>query len=98
MFFSIYLSDKRIVPAEMKTQQWLLPETTANFNELPLQYNGVCGYTLVNRDGLILPGTFLIIHQCHIMKGILMFLVFSNLGIWVKTLLDDPPYTLSEAY
>ncbi|XP_075940902.1 cilia- and flagella-associated protein 206 [Anarhichas minor] len=49
-------SDESIVPAEMKTQEWLLPETTASFNELPLQYNGVCGYTLVNRDGLLLPG------------------------------------------
>ncbi|XP_041815147.1 cilia- and flagella-associated protein 206 [Chelmon rostratus] len=49
-------SDDRIVPAEMKTQEWLLPETTASFNELPLQYNGVCGYMLVNRDGLLLPG------------------------------------------
>ncbi|TDH00149.1 hypothetical protein EPR50_G00184970 [Perca flavescens] len=49
-------SDERIVPAEMKTQEWLLPETTANFNELSLQYDGVCGYTLVNSDGLLLPG------------------------------------------
>ncbi|XP_038582408.1 cilia- and flagella-associated protein 206 [Micropterus salmoides] len=49
-------SDERIVPAEMKEQEWLLPETTASFNELLPQYNGVCGYTLVNRDGLLLPG------------------------------------------
>ncbi|XP_039982150.1 cilia- and flagella-associated protein 206 isoform X2 [Xiphias gladius] len=49
-------SDERIVPAEMKTQEWLLPETTASFNELSLQYDGICGYTLVNRDGLLLPG------------------------------------------
>ncbi|KAM9338822.1 cilia- and flagella-associated protein 206 [Symphorus nematophorus] len=49
-------SDERIVPAEMKTQEWLLPETVASFNELPLQYNGSCGFTLVNRDGLLLPG------------------------------------------
>ncbi|XP_074471140.1 cilia- and flagella-associated protein 206 [Sebastes fasciatus] len=49
-------SDERIGPAEMKTQEWLLPETTASFDELPLQYNGVCGYTLVNSDGLLLPG------------------------------------------
>ncbi|XP_042359814.1 cilia- and flagella-associated protein 206 [Plectropomus leopardus] len=49
-------SGERIVPAEMKTQEWLLPETTASFNELPLQYDGVCGYTLVSRDGLLLPG------------------------------------------
>ncbi|XP_044025589.1 cilia- and flagella-associated protein 206 [Siniperca chuatsi] len=49
-------SDEPIVPAEMKEQEWLLPETTTSFNELLLQYNGVCGYTLVNRDGLLLPG------------------------------------------
>ncbi|XP_070843425.1 cilia- and flagella-associated protein 206 [Chaetodon trifascialis] len=49
-------SDDCIVPAEMKTQEWLLPETAAGFNELPLQYNGVCGYMLVNRDGLLIPG------------------------------------------
>ncbi|XP_070705854.1 cilia- and flagella-associated protein 206 [Pempheris klunzingeri] len=52
----IVSSDERIVPAEMKTQEWLLHETTASFNGLPLQYNGICGYTLVNRDGLLLPG------------------------------------------
>ncbi|XP_065804796.1 cilia- and flagella-associated protein 206-like [Labrus bergylta] len=45
----------RIDPGEMKSHDWLLPETTASFNELPLQYNGVCGYT-VTRDGLLLPG------------------------------------------
>ncbi|XP_040920656.1 cilia- and flagella-associated protein 206 [Toxotes jaculatrix] len=49
-------SGECIVPAEMKTQEWLLPEQTVSFNDLVLQYNGVCGYTLVNRDGLLLPG------------------------------------------
>ncbi|XP_068610132.1 cilia- and flagella-associated protein 206 [Brachionichthys hirsutus] len=49
-------SDQRIVPAEMKPQEWLLPETTANLNQMPLQFNGACGYTLLKRDGLILPG------------------------------------------
>ncbi|XP_035015010.1 cilia- and flagella-associated protein 206 [Hippoglossus stenolepis] len=49
-------SDERIIQAEMKTQEWLLPEATTSFNDLLLQYNGVCGYTLVNRDGLLLPG------------------------------------------
>ncbi|XP_023254504.1 cilia- and flagella-associated protein 206, partial [Seriola lalandi dorsalis] len=47
-------ADERIVPAEMETQEWLLPEATASINHL-LQYNGVCGYTLVSRDGLLLP-------------------------------------------
>ncbi|XP_060931407.1 cilia- and flagella-associated protein 206 isoform X2 [Limanda limanda] len=49
-------SDERIIQAEMKTQEWLLPEATSSCNDLLLQYNGVCGYTLVNRDGLLLPG------------------------------------------
>uniref|UniRef100_UPI003AAA57EB cilia- and flagella-associated protein 206 n=1 Tax=Centroberyx gerrardi TaxID=166262 RepID=UPI003AAA57EB len=49
-------ADDRIDPFEIKTQEWLLPETTANFDKLPLQYNGVCGFTLVNKDGLLLPG------------------------------------------
>ncbi|XP_062247204.1 cilia- and flagella-associated protein 206 [Platichthys flesus] len=49
-------SDERIIQAEMKTQEWLLPEATSSFNDLLLQYNGVCGYTLVNHDGLLLPG------------------------------------------
>ncbi|XP_056284443.1 cilia- and flagella-associated protein 206 [Pseudoliparis swirei] len=49
-------SGERLAPAEMESQDWLLPETTVGFNELPLQYNGVCGSTLVSRDGLLLPG------------------------------------------
>ncbi|CAJ1077515.1 cilia- and flagella-associated protein 206 isoform X1 [Xyrichtys novacula] len=52
----IVSSDERIDPAVMTANDWLLPETTAKFNDLPLQYNGVCGYTLVSRDGLLLPG------------------------------------------
>lgn len=75
VFPPLCLSGERIVPAEMKTQEWLLPETTASFNELPLQYNGVCGYTLVKRDGLLLPGTVLMVHQCDIRKAIWMFLL-----------------------
>ncbi|KAF7658360.1 hypothetical protein LDENG_00013520 [Lucifuga dentata] len=49
-------SDEQIDPAEMSTHEWLFPETTTNFDGLPLQYNGMCGYTLVNKDGLLLPG------------------------------------------
>lgn len=47
----------------MKAQEWLLPETIASFNELPLQYNGFCGHALVRRDGLLLPGIVLFIHN-----------------------------------
>uniref|UniRef100_A0A8C3G4B0 Cilia- and flagella-associated protein 206 n=1 Tax=Cyclopterus lumpus TaxID=8103 RepID=A0A8C3G4B0_CYCLU len=50
------LPGERIDPAEMETQEWLLPETTVGSDELPLQYDGVCGSTLVSRDGLLLPG------------------------------------------
>ena len=46
----------------MKTQEWLLPETIVGFPDLPLEYDGVCGYTLVNSDGLLLPGAVLMIH------------------------------------
>uniref|UniRef100_A0A3P8YKT7 Cilia- and flagella-associated protein 206 n=1 Tax=Esox lucius TaxID=8010 RepID=A0A3P8YKT7_ESOLU len=49
-------SENRIDPSEIKTQEWLLPETTTNFDKLLLQYNGICGYTLVKKDGLLLPG------------------------------------------
>ncbi|XP_077366018.1 cilia- and flagella-associated protein 206 isoform X2 [Festucalex cinctus] len=49
-------SGERIDPAQLKQHEWLHPETTDNLTELPLQYNGFCGYTLVNKDGLLLPG------------------------------------------
>lgn len=40
----------------MKSYEWILPETMANFVQLPLQYRGMCGYTLVEKNGLLLPG------------------------------------------
>ncbi|KAF7208940.1 cilia- and flagella-associated protein 206 isoform X2 [Nothobranchius furzeri] len=46
---------ERMDPAQMETQEWLTSETTTNLTGLPLQYNGFCGYTLVHRDGLLLP-------------------------------------------
>ncbi|XP_034018687.1 cilia- and flagella-associated protein 206-like [Thalassophryne amazonica] len=48
-------TDERMNPAEME-QEWLLPETGRGFNQLPLQYGGFCGYTLVSTDGILLPG------------------------------------------
>ncbi|XP_030638490.1 cilia- and flagella-associated protein 206 isoform X2 [Chanos chanos] len=48
-------SEDKIDPSEMMSCEWFLPETTANFDTLPLQYRGVCGYTLVEKDGLLLP-------------------------------------------
>ncbi|XP_063079816.1 cilia- and flagella-associated protein 206 [Engraulis encrasicolus] len=49
-------SENKIKPTEYKNQEWFLPETTANFDQLPIQYKGVCGYTLIEKDGLLLPG------------------------------------------
>ncbi|KAM8841997.1 cilia- and flagella-associated protein 206-like isoform 1-T1 [Synchiropus picturatus] len=49
-----------IDPEEMENKDWLLPGRTECFNELPLQYNGLCGYTLVKTGGLLLPGNPLI--------------------------------------
>uniref|UniRef100_A0A672GDE8 Cilia- and flagella-associated protein 206 n=1 Tax=Salarias fasciatus TaxID=181472 RepID=A0A672GDE8_SALFA len=55
--------DERVDPAEMKMRdedEWLWPEA-ADFSRLPLQYSGFCGFTLVDRDGLLLPGTLLLL-------------------------------------
>ncbi|XP_077443397.1 cilia- and flagella-associated protein 206 isoform X2 [Stigmatopora argus] len=49
-------SSERIDPRHLKQYEWLHPEPTKNITDLPLQYNGFCCYTLVNKDGLILPG------------------------------------------
>ncbi|XP_066514992.1 cilia- and flagella-associated protein 206 [Hoplias malabaricus] len=49
-------AEERVDAEEMKSSQWFLPETTANFDKLPLQYRGVCGHTLVEKDGLLVPG------------------------------------------
>lgn len=43
--------------AEMTACEWLLCEREADIVDLPLQFNGFCGYTFVSRDGLLLPGT-----------------------------------------
>ncbi|XP_062857153.1 cilia- and flagella-associated protein 206 [Trichomycterus rosablanca] len=49
-------SEERVDPVEMNSCEWFLPETTANFDKLPLQYRGMCGYTLITKNGLLLPG------------------------------------------
>ncbi|XP_061560005.1 cilia- and flagella-associated protein 206 isoform X7 [Phycodurus eques] len=49
-------SGERVDAAQRKQHEWLQPGTADSLSELPLQYNGFCGYTLVNKDGLILPG------------------------------------------
>ncbi|KAK2151646.1 hypothetical protein LSH36_356g06008 [Paralvinella palmiformis] len=40
---------------EVNKHEWLFPETTKNFNKLPLQYKGYCGWALVTSDRLLLP-------------------------------------------
>ncbi|XP_053877385.1 cilia- and flagella-associated protein 206 isoform X3 [Malaclemys terrapin pileata] len=42
--------------SDFKEQEWLFPETTANFDQLLIQYRGFCAHTLAEKDGLLLPG------------------------------------------
>ncbi|XP_014883617.1 cilia- and flagella-associated protein 206 [Poecilia latipinna] len=49
-------SVEQIDPNLVNTQAWLLPHANDRLKELPLEYNGFCGYMFVNRDGLLLPG------------------------------------------
>ncbi|XP_076016270.1 cilia- and flagella-associated protein 206 [Genypterus blacodes] len=73
-------SGECIDPVKMAAHKWLFPETTMNFNELPLQYNGVCGYALVKRDGLLLPGN----PHIGILKHKEKLYVFSSKEVAVK--------------
>ncbi|KAL0967306.1 hypothetical protein UPYG_G00250550 [Umbra pygmaea] len=66
-------SEDRIDQLEMKLQEWHFPETTANFDKLPLQYNGFCGYRLV-KDGLLLQGN----PSIGVLKHREKFYVFSS--------------------
>lgn len=69
----------------MNTQDWLLPETTVRFDELPLEYNGFCGYTFVTKDGLLLPGVLPITHKIEGVKregcNINLFCLICSQGI-----------------
>uniref|UniRef100_A0A8C5CMP2 Cilia- and flagella-associated protein 206 n=1 Tax=Gadus morhua TaxID=8049 RepID=A0A8C5CMP2_GADMO len=49
-------AEERVNVQEVRGRQWLFPGTTGNFSKLPLQYRGMCGYSLAARDGLLLPG------------------------------------------
>ncbi|RVE71023.1 hypothetical protein OJAV_G00070520 [Oryzias javanicus] len=49
-------SGEQIDPAQAETKEWLMPEAASSYSDLPLQYNGFCGSTLVSSDGLLLPG------------------------------------------
>ncbi|XP_044913753.1 cilia- and flagella-associated protein 206 isoform X2 [Felis catus] len=46
----------RVRPVDFRKQEWLFPETTANFDKLLIQYRGFCAYTFATTDGLLLPG------------------------------------------
>ncbi|XP_033632882.1 cilia- and flagella-associated protein 206-like [Asterias rubens] len=48
--------EHRVQPSDFKRVEWLFPETTKNFERLPLQYRGYCGWALVRFDRLLLPG------------------------------------------
>ncbi|XP_074642939.1 cilia- and flagella-associated protein 206-like isoform X2 [Tubulanus polymorphus] len=49
------IPEECINPDEFKKQEWLFPETTKNFNRLPLSYKGYCGWILVTSDRLLVP-------------------------------------------
>ncbi|KAE8602640.1 hypothetical protein XENTR_v10014067 [Xenopus tropicalis] len=46
----------RVNPSDFPTQEWFFPEYTANFERLPFQYHGFCGFTVATKDGLLIPG------------------------------------------
>ncbi|KAG9493652.1 hypothetical protein GDO78_001506 [Eleutherodactylus coqui] len=46
----------RVNPLDFRTQEWYFPETTANYDRLPIQYHGFCGFIIATRDALLLPG------------------------------------------
>ncbi|XP_060076916.1 cilia- and flagella-associated protein 206-like [Ylistrum balloti] len=47
--------ENRINPKELKDFDWLYPETTKNFNKLPIQYRSFCAWALGNFDRLLIP-------------------------------------------
>ncbi|KAJ8275035.1 hypothetical protein COCON_G00096600 [Conger conger] len=49
-------SGNPVDPTQFENIEWLFPETTANFDKLALQFKGICGYTLVEKEGFLLPG------------------------------------------
>ncbi|NXY88553.1 CF206 protein, partial [Alcedo cyanopectus] len=45
----------RVNTADFKNQEWLFPETTDNFDGLPIQYHGFCAHA-IGVKGLTIPG------------------------------------------
>lgn len=56
-YVCLFVSEERVVESEMSSCEWCFPESTAHFEDVPLQYKGFCGFTLVKNNGLLLPGT-----------------------------------------
>eukprot|EP00116_Pleurobrachia_bachei_P001541 sb/3461803/ len=53
--------DDRVEHApQFKNLEFLFPETTRNFSNLPLQYKGFCGFCIATQDRLLVPGNPLI--------------------------------------
>ncbi|WAR21519.1 CF206-like protein [Mya arenaria] len=48
-------NENRVNPNDFRDLDWLFPETTKNFNKLPLQYRGFCAWALAKYDRLLLP-------------------------------------------
>ncbi|XP_056621039.1 cilia- and flagella-associated protein 206 [Triplophysa dalaica] len=53
---SVTAGERVVMTSDMSGCEWMFPETAVNFEEVPLQYKGVCGWTLVQKKGLIVPG------------------------------------------
>ncbi|XP_018599039.1 cilia- and flagella-associated protein 206 [Scleropages formosus] len=66
-------AENHMDPSEFENQEWLFPETTANFDKLPFEYKGMCAYTLV-KDGSLLPGN----PSIGILKHRNKFYIFSS--------------------
>ncbi|NP_991180.1 cilia- and flagella-associated protein 206 [Danio rerio] len=49
-------AEERVLVSETSSCECCFPDSTADFQHLPLQYNGFCGVALVDRNGLLLPG------------------------------------------
>ncbi|NXD81324.1 CF206 protein, partial [Halcyon senegalensis] len=45
----------RVNASDFKNQEWLFPESTDNFDQLPIQYHGFCAHA-IGVKGLTLPG------------------------------------------
>lgn len=59
LFLSSFILEDRVHLVDFRKQEWLFPETTANFDKLLIQCRGFCPYTFATTDGLLLPGILL---------------------------------------